>query len=59
MSPSMEIAHKLALIDKLLRVGYDSATKYLNEADKSFLSEIKNSNPEEELLKWEKKLYSL
>ncbi|HMG83631.1 MAG TPA: hypothetical protein VK559_11395 [Ferruginibacter sp.] len=58
-SPAMEISHKLALIDKLLRDGYDTTIKYLNDEDKSFLSGIKNSNLQNEMLKWEQRLYAL
>jgi len=58
-SPAMEISHKLALIDKLLRDGYEATIKYLNEEDKSFLSGIKNNNLSAELHKWEQKLYAL
>jgi len=58
-SPEMEIAHKMALIDKVLRNGYDNAVKYLNDEDKLFLSGIKDRDLHTEMSKWEQKMYAL
>lgn len=59
INPEMEISHKMALIDKLLRDGYDNAVKYLNDEDKSFLSKIKGEDLQSEMNKWEQRLYAL